>query len=110
MVIPENIKEYTKDVVDENNIVGAWLEKNYKLKKDVDVKDKSNWIKTTELLAIFREDTHIQMSDKEFLSQMEHNHYIVSKATTNIDNTNIKKNNSIFKGLVRTTPKTMVHI
>jgi hypothetical protein len=109
MPMPEKVKEYTKDVIDENNIIGAWLEKNYKPKNTIDINDTTNWIKTTELISMFKADTHIQMSDKEFLSQMEHNHYIVSKATKNISDT-IKKNNSIFKGLVRTTPKPMVHI
>ena len=106
MAMPQKVKDYIKEVVDENNVVGVWLEKNYKPKEEVvNPLDNATWIKSTELMATFRADTHSMMSDKEFISQMEHNKYTTSKATKDLGD--IKKNNSIFKGLVRTTPKTI---
>lgn len=105
MKMPELVKEYTKEVVGVNNLVGVWLEKNYKPKSEVDINDTNYWVKTTELLATFKSEMNSGMSDKEFISQMEHNKFMVTKASKAIESKEILKNNSIFKGIHRVTPK-----
>lgn len=104
--IPTLIKDYTKEVSDINNLVGVWLEKNYK--KVSDITDTKYWVKTTELLTLFKHEMNSSMYDKEFLSQMEYNKFNNVKATSDVKDTNIKKNNSIFKGISRITTKPMI--
>jgi len=68
LIEPEKVLEASKDYMEDNNPVGAWLKSNYTT--GLDANDNRWWISSSDLLKKYQDDTHHQISAERFKGGM----------------------------------------
>jgi P4 family phage/plasmid primase-like protien len=68
LVEPQCVLDASKEYMEDNNPVGAWLKSNYSVGKDPN--DNRYWISATDLLRVYQTDTHHQISAERFKGGM----------------------------------------
>ena len=68
LVEPQSVLDASKEYMEDNNPVGAWLKSNYNIGKDPN--NNLYWISASELLRQYQSDTHHQISAERFKGGM----------------------------------------
>jgi P4 family phage/plasmid primase-like protien len=68
LVEPQCVLEASKEYMEDNNPVGAWLKSNYTIGKDPN--DNRYWVSASELLRVYQSDTHHPISAERFKGGM----------------------------------------
>ena len=68
LIEPEKVLEASKEYMEDNNPVGAWLKSNYTI--GLDANDNRWWISSSDLLKKYQDDTHHQISAERFKGGM----------------------------------------